>query len=100
MRVDEAADPIPGIVGLGLVVGRLSVEEAVRGVRLDDDLLLDARRDESFAELLDRGDGDCPVRAAEHKTKTIIVAILGSSSRKNLWKETEKLIAIGFDKHI
>ena len=44
--------------------------------------------------------GHCFVCAAEHKAKTIIVAILGSSSRKNLWKETEKLIAIGFDKQL
>ncbi len=36
--------------------------------------------------------GHCLVCAAEHDTKTIIVAILGSPSRKALWKETESLL--------
>jgi D-alanyl-D-alanine carboxypeptidase (penicillin-binding protein 5/6) len=44
--------------------------------------------------------GHCFVCAAEHKAKTIIVAVLGSQSRRNLWKETERLIAIGFEKEI
>lgn len=35
----------------------------------------------------------CFVGAAQNETKTIIVAILGSPSRKNLWRETEKLIS-------
>jgi D-alanyl-D-alanine carboxypeptidase (penicillin-binding protein 5/6) len=42
--------------------------------------------------------GHCFVCAAEHNTRMIIVAILGSPSRKNLWKETEKLVAKGFEK--
>jgi D-alanyl-D-alanine carboxypeptidase len=42
----------------------------------------------------------CFVCAAEHKTKKIIVAVLGSPSRKNLWRETEKLIAKGFGKRV
>ena len=42
----------------------------------------------------------CFVCAAEHKTKKIIVAVLGSPSRNNLWRETEKLIAKGFEKEI
>jgi len=37
--------------------------------------------------------GHCFVCAAQGETRTILVAILGSPSRKNLWKETEKLIA-------
>jgi len=42
----------------------------------------------------------CFVCAAEHKTKKIIVAVLGSPSRNNLWRETEKLIAKGFEKEV
>ncbi len=37
--------------------------------------------------------GYCFVCAAQGVTKTILVAILGSPSRKNLWKETEKLVS-------
>jgi len=39
----------------------------------------------------------CFVCAAERKTDTIIVALLGSPSRRNLWKEAEFLIGKGFD---
>jgi len=39
--------------------------------------------------------GHCFVCAAENGTKTVIVAVLGSSSRRALWKETERLIARG-----
>ena len=39
----------------------------------------------------------CFVCAAERKNDTIIVALLGSPSRSNLWKETEFLIGRGFD---
>jgi serine-type D-Ala-D-Ala carboxypeptidase (penicillin-binding protein 5/6) len=39
----------------------------------------------------------CFVCAAERKSDTIIVALLGSPSRRNLWKETEFLIGKGFD---
>ena len=39
----------------------------------------------------------CFVCAAERKSDTIIVALLGSPSRRNLWKETEFLIGRGFD---
>jgi len=39
----------------------------------------------------------CFVCAAERKRDTIIVALLGSPSRRNLWKETEFLIGRGFD---
>jgi serine-type D-Ala-D-Ala carboxypeptidase (penicillin-binding protein 5/6) len=35
----------------------------------------------------------CFVCLAQNDTKTIIVALLGSPSRRNLWKDTEKLIA-------
>jgi len=37
--------------------------------------------------------GHCFVCAAQGDTKTILVAILGSPSRKNLWTETEKLVS-------
>ena len=37
--------------------------------------------------------GHCFVGAAQREEKTIIVAVLGSPSRKNLWGDTEKLIA-------
>ena len=37
--------------------------------------------------------GHCFVGAAQREAKTILVAILGSPSRKNLWADTEKLIA-------
>jgi serine-type D-Ala-D-Ala carboxypeptidase (penicillin-binding protein 5/6) len=39
----------------------------------------------------------CFVCAAERKSDTIIVALLGSPSRNSLWKETEFLIGKGFD---
>ena len=39
----------------------------------------------------------CFVCAAERNGSTIIVAILGSPNRKGLWKESEALIARGFD---
>jgi D-alanyl-D-alanine carboxypeptidase (penicillin-binding protein 5/6) len=37
--------------------------------------------------------GHCFVCAAQGDTKTILVAILGSPSRKNLWTEIEKLVS-------
>ena len=37
--------------------------------------------------------GHCFVCAAQGETRTILVAILGSPSRKSLWKDTEKLIS-------
>jgi D-alanyl-D-alanine carboxypeptidase (penicillin-binding protein 5/6) len=37
--------------------------------------------------------GHCFVGAAQREAKTILVAVLGSPSRKNLWADTEKLIA-------
>ena len=37
--------------------------------------------------------GHCFVCAAQGESRTILVAILGSPSRKNLWTETEKLIS-------
>ncbi len=37
--------------------------------------------------------GHCFVCAARGEGKTILVAILGSPSRKNLWRETERLVA-------
>ncbi len=40
-----------------------------------------------------RSAGHCFVGAAQCETKTILVAILGSPTRKNLWTDTEKLIA-------
>jgi D-alanyl-D-alanine carboxypeptidase (penicillin-binding protein 5/6) len=39
----------------------------------------------------------CFVCAAERDDETVIVALLGSPSRKNLWKESEVLIGKGFD---
>ena len=39
----------------------------------------------------------CFVCAAERRSDTIIVALLGSPSRNNLWNETEFLIGKGFD---
>lgn len=39
----------------------------------------------------------CFVCAAERKNDTIVVALLGSPSRSDLWKETELLIGRGFD---
>jgi serine-type D-Ala-D-Ala carboxypeptidase (penicillin-binding protein 5/6) len=39
----------------------------------------------------------CFVCAAERKNDTIVVALLGSPSRSNLWNETEFLIGRGFD---
>lgn len=39
----------------------------------------------------------CFVCAAEREKETIIVALLGSPSRENLWKETEQLIGKGFE---
>ncbi len=39
----------------------------------------------------------CFVCAAERKNDTIVVAILGSPSREELWRETESLITKGFD---
>lgn len=39
----------------------------------------------------------CFVCAAERNGSTIVVAILGSPNRKGLWKESEALIARGFD---
>jgi D-alanyl-D-alanine carboxypeptidase (penicillin-binding protein 5/6) len=40
--------------------------------------------------------GHCFVCAAEREKEVIIVALLGSSSRKHLWKEAEALIDKGF----
>jgi len=40
----------------------------------------------------------CFVCAAEREKKVIIVSVLGSPSRKTLWKETKRLIAKGFKK--
>ena len=40
--------------------------------------------------------GHCFVCAAERRKEVIIVALLGSSSRKHLWKEAEALIDKGF----
>ena len=37
--------------------------------------------------------GHCFVGAAQSESKTILVAVLGSPSRRNLWADTEKLIA-------
>ena len=37
--------------------------------------------------------GHCFVCAAQNETKTILVVVLGSPSRKNLWADTEKLIS-------
>src|SRR4051794_9012305 len=42
MRVDEALDASPGVVGRGLVLCLLAVEEAVRRALVGDDLVLDA----------------------------------------------------------
>ncbi len=39
----------------------------------------------------------CLVFAAERNKKTIIVSLLGSPSRKNLWKEAKELTDKGFD---
>ncbi len=39
----------------------------------------------------------CFVCAAERDDETVIVALLGSPSRSNLWKESEVLIGKGFD---
>jgi len=39
----------------------------------------------------------CLVVAAERNKKTIIVSLLGSPSRKNLWKEAKELTDKGFD---
>jgi len=39
----------------------------------------------------------CFVCAAERKNDTIVVAVLGSPSREELWRETELLITKGFD---
>lgn len=39
----------------------------------------------------------CFVCAAERKNDTIVIALLGSPSRSDLWKETELLIGKGFD---
>ena len=41
VRGDEAHDACPGVVGRGLVVGLLAVEEAVRRALVGDDLVLD-----------------------------------------------------------
>ena len=40
----------------------------------------------------------CFVCAAEHEKEVVIVALLGSPSRRNLWEEAKKLIAKGFEK--
>ena len=40
--------------------------------------------------------GHCFVCVAERENRTIVVSILGSPSRKTLWKETQKLIDKGF----
>ena len=40
-----------------------------------------------------RSAGHCFVGAAQSETKTILVAILGSPTRKNLWTDAEKLIS-------
>ena len=42
----------------------------------------------------------CFVCAAGNKTKEIIVALLGSPSRRSLWRETERLIAKGLEKEV
>jgi D-alanyl-D-alanine carboxypeptidase (penicillin-binding protein 5/6) len=39
----------------------------------------------------------CFVCAAERENRTLIVAVLGSPSRDNLWRESETLIGKGFD---
>jgi D-alanyl-D-alanine carboxypeptidase (penicillin-binding protein 5/6) len=39
----------------------------------------------------------CLVCAAERQNHTLIVAVLGSPSRSNLWRESETLIGKGFD---
>ena len=65
MVIDEPAHSSPGIVGLSLVFGSLAVEEAVRGVRLYDYLLLDAGGLKGIAELLDRSHRNGLIRAAE-----------------------------------
>jgi D-alanyl-D-alanine carboxypeptidase len=38
------------------------------------------------------------VCAAEREKKVIIVVLLGSPSRENLWREAERLIVKGFEK--
>jgi len=37
--------------------------------------------------------GHCFVGAAHHEMRTILVAILGSPTRKSLWRETERLVS-------
>ncbi len=44
--------------------------------------------------------GHCFVCAAENHSKRIIVTVLGSPSRKTLWRETQKLLALGFGKQV
>jgi serine-type D-Ala-D-Ala carboxypeptidase (penicillin-binding protein 5/6) len=44
--------------------------------------------------------GHCFVCAAENSSKRIIVAVLGSPNRRSLWKETQKLLALGFGKQV
>lgn len=40
--------------------------------------------------------GNCFVGVAERRLRTVIVAILGSPNREDLWQEAEALIAKGF----
>jgi D-alanyl-D-alanine carboxypeptidase (penicillin-binding protein 5/6) len=39
----------------------------------------------------------CFVCAAERENRTLVVTVLGSPSRDNLWRESETLISKGFD---
>ena len=53
MGLDEVRHSGPGVIGLRLELVLLAVEKAVRGVRLDGDLVLDARAGQGVPDELD-----------------------------------------------
>ncbi len=78
---------------VGTPVAKISTEEGkVFHLRSTDKLLWSDEKVIGGKTGFTRSAGHCFVGAAQSETKTILVAILGSPSRKNLWTDTEKLI--------
>src|SRR5262245_32682159 len=59
--VDEVEHAQPGVGGLFLILGVMPVEEAVRGARIDDDLVFSASLGQRLVELFDVVEGDAGV---------------------------------------
>src|SRR5439155_19422314 len=63
--IEERQDTVPGVSACGGVFGIFDVEEAVRGVRIDDEIVDDSVERESGVEGSDVLVGDAVVGAAE-----------------------------------